>query len=240
MIISFYANCLYWEIQMKNGILNIAIDGPSGSGKSTLADRIAAEYGLIHIDTGALYRAVGLFMRDSGVASTDAAGVIAMLPQADVTMRLESGKGHVFLNGKKLGQEIRTPEISKYASDVSAIPEVREFLLETQRSIARTNGVVMDGRDIGTVILPDADVKIFLVASDEVRAARRVNELAAKGTVITLEEALEAMRTRDSNDKNRKASPAIPADDAVMLDNSSLDLDGTFDAAKSIIDRAIS
>lgn len=225
---------------MKNGILNIAIDGPSGSGKSTLADRIAAEYGLIHIDTGALYRAVGLFMRDSGVASTDAAGVIAMLPQADVTMRLESGKGHVFLNGKKLGQEIRTPEISKYASDVSAIPEVREFLLETQRSIARTNGVVMDGRDIGTVILPDADVKIFLVASDEVRAARRVNELAAKGTVITLEEALDAMRTRDSNDKNRKASPAIPADDAVMLDNSSLDLDGTFDAAKSIIDRAIS
>lgn len=222
---------------MKNGILTIAIDGPSGSGKSSLADRIAAEYNLIHIDTGALYRAIGLYVRDAGVASTDKQRVIELLPQIDVTMQLEDGKGVVYLGDKRLGAEIRTPEISKYASDVSAMPEVRAFLLETQRSIARTHGVVMDGRDIGTVILPDADVKIFLIASDEVRAQRRVAELAAKGTHITLQEALDAMRSRDNNDKNRKTAPAIPADDAILLDNSLLDLDGTFAAAKQIIDR---
>ncbi len=222
---------------MKNGILTIAIDGPSGSGKSSLADRIAAEYNLIHIDTGALYRAIGLYVRDAGVASTDKQRVTELLPQIDVTMQLEDGKGVVYLGDKRLGAEIRTPEISKYASDVSAMPEVRAFLLETQRSIARTHGVVMDGRDIGTVILPDADVKIFLIASDEVRAQRRVAELAAKGTHITLQEALDAMRSRDSNDKNRKTAPAIPADDAILLDNSLLDLDGTFAAAKQIIDR---
>lgn len=222
---------------MKNGILTIAIDGPSGSGKSSLADRIAAEYNLIHIDTGALYRAIGLYVRDAGVASTDKQRVIELLPQIDVTMQLEDGKGVVYLGDKRLGAEIRTPEISKYASDVSAMPEVRAFLLETQRSIARTHGVVMDGRDIGTVILPDADVKIFLIASDEVRAQRRVAELAAKGTHITLQEALDAMRSRDNNDKNRKTAPAIPADDAILLDNSPLDLDGTFAAAKQIIDR---
>lgn len=222
---------------MKNGILTIAIDGPSGSGKSSLADKIAAEYNLIHIDTGALYRAIGLYVRDAGVASTDRARVTELLPQIDVTMQLEDGKGVVYLGDKRLGAEIRTPEISKYASDVSAMPEVRAFLLETQRSIARTHGVVMDGRDIGTVILPDADVKIFLIASDEVRAQRRMAELAAKGTHITLQEALDAMRSRDNNDKNRKTAPAIPADDAILLDNSLLDLDGTFAAAKQIIDR---
>lgn len=223
---------------MKNGVLTIAIDGPSGSGKSSLADRIAAEYGLIHIDTGALYRAIGLYVRDAGVASTDAAGVISLLPHIDVTMRLENGKAAVYLADKKLGQEIRTPEISKYASDVSAIPEVRFFLLETQRGIARTNGVVMDGRDIGTVILPDADVKIFLTASDEIRAERRVAELLAKGQNVTAEQVLESMRSRDRNDKNRKTAPAVPADDAIMLDNTLLDIDGTFDAAKRIIDEA--
>ncbi len=223
---------------MKNGILTIAIDGPSGSGKSSLADRIATEYGLIHIDTGALYRAVGLYIRDAGVASTDTDGVIALLPYIDVTMRLEDGKGAVCLDGKKLEQEIRTPEISKYASDVSAIPEVRAFLLETQRGIARTHGVVMDGRDIGTVILPNADVKIFLVASDEVRAQRRVAELLAKGQNVTTEQVLESMRSRDHNDKNRKTAPAIPADDAVILDNTLLDIDGTFDAARRIIEEA--
>ncbi len=222
---------------MKNGILTIAIDGPSGSGKSSLADKIAAEYNLIHIDTGALYRAVGLYVRDAGVTSTDRARVVELLPQIDVTMQLENGKGVVYLGDKRLGAEIRTPEISKYASDVSAMPEVRAFLLETQRSIARTHGVVMDGRDIGTIILPDADVKIFLIASDEVRAQRRVAELAAKGTQISLQEALDAMRSRDNNDKNRETAPAIPASDAILLDNSLLDLEGTFAAAKQIIDR---
>lgn len=222
---------------MKNGILTIAIDGPSGSGKSSLADKIAAKYNLIHIDTGALYRAVGLYVRDAGVTSTDRARVVELLPQIDVTMQLENGKGVVYLGDKRLGAEIRTPEISKYASDVSAMPEVRAFLLETQRSIARTHGVVMDGRDIGTIILPDADVKIFLIASDEVRAQRRVAELAAKGTQISLQEALDAMRSRDNNDKNRETAPAIPASDAILLDNSLLDLEGTFAAAKQIIDR---
>lgn len=222
---------------MKNGILTIAIDGPSGSGKSSLADKIAAEYNLIHIDTGALYRAVGLYVRDAGVTSIDRARVVELLPQIDVTMQLENGKGVVYLGDKRLGAEIRTPEISKYASDVSAMPEVRAFLLETQRSIARTHGVVMDGRDIGTIILPDADVKIFLIASDEVRAQRRVAELAAKGTQISLQEALDAMRSRDNNDKNRETAPAIPASDAILLDNSLLDLEGTFAAAKQIIDR---
>ena len=225
---------------MKNGVLSIAIDGPSGSGKSSLADRIASEYGLIHIDTGALYRAVGLYVRNAGVLSTDTKGVIALLPDIDVTMRLEDGKGTVYLADRRLGQEIRTPEISKYTSDVSAIPEVRAFLLETQRSIAQTNGVVMDGRDIGTVILPDADVKIFLTASDEVRAERRAAELLAKGQSVTTEQVLESMRSRDSNDKNRKASPAIPAEDAVMLDNTLLDIDGTFAVARRIIDKVLS
>ncbi len=224
---------------MANKIVNIAIDGPSGSGKSSLADLIAAKYGFIHIDTGALYRTIGYYVCSKGVASDDAQGVIALLPQIHISMQLVGGKGIVFLADRQMGDEIRTPVISKYASDVSKIPEVRAFLLDLQRDIARQNNVVMDGRDIGTVILPQADVKVFLIASDIARATRRSLELAQKGQTLSVEDALKAMKNRDENDKNRTIAPAIPADDAFILDNSELDLQGTLAAIEPMIIKAL-
>ncbi|MBQ5791436.1 MAG: (d)CMP kinase, partial [Clostridia bacterium] len=153
--------------------INIAIDGPSGSGKSTLAKGLAAALGYIYIDTGALYRAIGLFAARHGVSAESPEDVVPLLPLMDLQMRLENGGNAVYLDGVRLGEEIRTSSASHYASQVSKVPEVRAFLLETQRNIARTNNVIMDGRDIGTVILPDAEVKIFLIADNRARAARR-------------------------------------------------------------------
>ena len=215
--------------------MRIALDGPSGAGKSTVAKALAKRLGIIYVDTGALYRTVGLYVKNQGVSKDDEEKVIALLPEINLGMEFINGEQIVTLNGVNVGDTIRTGEIAMYASRVSAIPEVRAFLLETQRKIARENSVVMDGRDIGTVILPDAEVKIFMFASAEARAKRRYLELVAKGENCTLEGVLEDIKTRDHNDSTRKTAPAVPADDAVMLDNSDLDIEGTVNAVIEII-----
>lgn len=215
----------------------IALDGPSGSGKSTLAKNLAKHYGFVYIDTGALYRTIGLFVAERGIASDDVKSIIACLPEIKIEMKLIDGGGAVYLGNKLIGNEIRTPLISKYASDVSKIPEVREFLLETQRSIARENNVIMDGRDIGTVILPDAQVKMFVTASIEARAKRRYAELCERGVETTYEAVLSDMQWRDANDSGREIAPAIPAEDAIMFDNSGLDIAQTVEKAIEIIDK---
>lgn len=201
-------------------MIQIAIDGPSGAGKSTVAKAVARELGIIYVDTGALYRTIGYFVRSRNVDPKDPVGVAALLPEISVELKYENGRQIVCLNGEDLGDRIRTPEMSMYASAVSAIPAVRDFLLETQRKIARENSVIMDGRDIGTVILPNADVKIFLTASDECRAMRRRDELVAKGIEVSYEEVLSDMKERDRNDSTRSVAPAVAAEDAVLFDNS--------------------
>lgn len=215
--------------------MKIALDGPSGAGKSSLARAIAKQLHIVYVDTGALYRSIGLFVRGREIDPKDAPAVIACLPDIRLEMVFEGGEQHIYLCGEDVGDRIRTPEISMYASAVSAIPAVREYLLETQREIARKTDVIMDGRDIGTVILPDAEVKIFLTASAEARARRRTLELAAKGIETTYEEVLADMRERDNNDSTRKTAPAIPAEDAVFLDNSDLTAEETVTAALAII-----
>ena len=201
-------------------MIQIAIDGPSGAGKSTVAKAVARELGIIYVDTGALYRTIGYFVRSRDVDPKDPVGVAALLPEISVELKYENGRQIVCLNGEDLGDRIRTPEMSMYASAVSAIPAVRAFLLETQRKIARENSVIMDGRDIGTVILPNANVKIFLTASDECRATRRRDELVAKGIEVTYEEVLADMIERDRNDSTRSVAPAVAAEDAILFDNS--------------------
>ena len=218
---------------------SVAIYGPSGSGKSTLAKALAKKYGFIYVDTGALYRAIGLYIQNKCLMSTDVDGIIASLPEIRIEMRLNDGQSEVWLNGSPVGDEIRTPMSSIYASDVSKIPQVRQFLLSLQRDIAAANSVIMDGRDIGTVILPDAQVKIFMTASDEKRALRRYNELISKGIKTTYDEVLKDVKWRDENDRNRTVAPAVPAPDAVFLDNSGLDAAETVDAASAIIDKAL-
>lgn len=219
--------------------INIAIDGPSGSGKSTLAKMLAATLGYVYIDTGALYRTVGLFAMQNGISADKPEDVVPLLDKLDLQMRLEDGGNAVYLNGTKVGAEIRTSEASVYASQVSKVPAVRAFLLDTQRSIAKQNNVIMDGRDIGTVILPDAQVKIYMSASPEQRAKRRLAELVAKGEEITLEQVLADIKWRDENDASRDIAPAKPAEDAVFLDNSDLTLEGMLEAAMAIVGKAI-
>lgn len=203
---------------MKN--FQIAIDGPSGAGKSTVAKALAAELGIVYVDTGALYRTIGYFVRSKNADPKDAKSVISLLPEIQVELVYRNGAQEVLLNGEAMGDKIRTPEISMYASAVSAIPEVRAFLLDTQRSIASRTSVIMDGRDIGTVILPNADVKIFLSASNECRAKRRYDELLAKGIETTYEEVVADMTERDKNDRERTVAPAVAAPDAIPFDNS--------------------
>ena len=201
-------------------MIQIAIDGPSGAGKSTVAKALAAKLGIIYVDTGALYRTVGYFVRSKDTDPKDARAVEALLPQIRIDLGYENGTQVVRLNGEDLGDRIRTPEMSMYASAVSAIPAVRSFLLDTQRDIARRHSVIMDGRDIGTVILPNADVKIFLTASDQCRAQRRCDELNAKGIATTYEEVLADMIARDRADSTRAVAPAVAAPDAIPFDNS--------------------
>ena len=201
-------------------MIKIAIDGPGGAGKSTVAKALAARLGIVYVDTGALYRTVGYFVRSMDTDPKDAAAVEALLPKIRIELAYENGTQHVYLNGEDLGDRIRTPEMSMYASAVSAIPAVRAFLLETQREISQKNSVIMDGRDIGTVILPDADVKIFLTASDECRAKRRYDELMAKGIDAKYEDVLAELIARDHADSTRSIAPAVAAPDAVVFDNS--------------------
>ncbi len=217
-------------------MIKIAIDGPSGSGKSSLAKALAKEMNFIYVDTGALYRTVGLFMIRNGVSLDDNESIVKKLAGLEVSLCHDNeGTQHVLLNGEDVGDSIRTPDVSSAASKVSAIPEVRAFLLNTQRDIAKSHNVIMDGRDIGTVIFPDAQVKVFLVADDKARALRRYKELKEKGKDVTLEEIIATMIERDKNDRTRKEAPAVPASDAVLLDNSALDLNGTVEAVKKII-----
>ena len=216
-------------------MLKIAIDGPGGAGKSTVAKAVAAKMGIVYVDTGALYRTVGYYVRQKDIDPKDRQGVSAILGEITIEIKYVDGKQHVYLNGEDLGDRIRTPEMSMYASAVSAIGEVRSFLLDTQRDIAKKNSVIMDGRDIGTVIFPDAEVKIFLFANDEVRAKRRYLELQEKGIETTYEEVLSDMQKRDENDRTRAVAPCLPAEDAVMLDSSYLNIDETVEAILGII-----
>lgn len=218
-------------------MIKIAIDGPSGAGKSTVAKALAARMGIVYVDTGALYRTVGYAAVSAGISTKDAAAIEALLPSIKVDVRYENGTQCVYLNGENLGDKIRRPEISMAASDVSAIPAVRAFLLDTQRDIAKRNSVVMDGRDIGTVILPDAEVKIFMVASPEARAERRTRELAEKGIAANYEDVLREMKERDAQDSGRAIAPAIPAPDAVHLDNSGMTIEQSVEAVIAIIEQ---
>ena len=216
-------------------MIQIAIDGPSGAGKSSVAKAVAARLGIVYVDTGALYRTVGYYVRAQGVTREDSDGIVNCLPQISIEVRYENGAQHVYLNGEDLGDRIREPEISMYASAVSAVPAVRSFLLDTQRDIAAKNSVIMDGRDIGTVILPNADVKIFMTASDEARAKRRTLELQAKGMDVRYEDVLREMRERDHNDSTREVAPAVAADDAVLLDNSGMTVEESADAVIALV-----
>ena len=204
----------------------IAIDGPAGAGKSTIARMAARELGFIYVDTGALYRAIGLAAQRRGMGAKDTADVTAMLPQLTVELDFnENGEQIVLLDGEDVSAFIRTPEISMMASGVSAIPEVRAFLLELQRDMARRHNVIMDGRDIGTVVLPGAQIKIFVTASAECRARRRYDELIAKGTDVTFEDVLSDVVARDYADSHREIAPLKPADGAVLVDTSGENLE---------------
>lgn len=214
----------------------IAIDGPSGAGKSTLSQAVAKELGIIYVDTGAIYRSVGLYIFRNGIDPKDAAAVEALLPDIHIELRHEKdGLQHMLLNSEDVTSEIRKPEMSLYASDVSAIPAVRAFLLEMQREFSRRYSVIMDGRDIGTVVLPQAEVKIFLTASAEERARRRFQELQQRGTPQSYEEVLQQVRQRDLNDSSRAAAPLRQAEDAVLLDTTHLNFQQSKEAILSLI-----
>lgn len=208
----------------------VAIDGPSGAGKSTLAKALAKELGFVYVDTGAIYRSIGYFAYQRGVDPTDRSAVEALLPEIHLEILYrDDGLQHMVLNGQDITREIRLPEISLYASKVSAIPAVRAFLLEMQRDMARKHSVIMDGRDIGTVVLPSADVKIFLTATAEDRARRRFLELEERGTPQPYEKLLAEMRERDHNDSSRAAAPLRAAEDAVVLDTTGNTFQQSFD-----------
>ncbi len=218
------------DIDMKH--INVAIDGPGGAGKSTISKAVAKRLGIIYVDTGALYRTVGYFARENGLSVEDAKVselITPLLDKINIEIAYVDGSQHVILNGSDLGDKIREPEISMFASACSSVGNVRAFLLEAQKKLARENSVIMDGRDIGTVILPDADVKIFMTASDEARAMRRYNELLAKGQDVKFEDVLRELTERDKADSSRAVAPLKPADDAHIFDNSDYDFDASVD-----------
>ena len=212
-----------------------AIDGPVGAGKSSIAREAAKKLGFIYVDTGALYRAVGLYCHRCGTNMKDPADIASRLPEIKPEIRRCDGVQHIYLNGEDVSSEIRLPEISMAASAVSAVPEVRAALLGIQRGIAAENNVIMDGRDIGTVVLPNAQVKIFLTAAPEIRAKRRYDELCAKGVQTTFEEVLADLNKRDYDDSHRAAAPLKQADDAVLADTSGLDFEQSCELICSLI-----
>lgn len=207
----------------------VAIDGPSGAGKSTIAKLCAEALGFLYVDTGAIYRTVGVAVKRAGIDPKDEHAVESLLPDVHITMQYDdTGLQHMFLNGEDVTTAIRKPDISLYASAVSAHPPVRAFLLEMQRSLARENSVVMDGRDIGTVVLPKADVKIFLTAAPEDRARRRYEELLQRGTKTSYDKVFKDLLLRDKNDRARTVAPLVPAPDAIAIDTTGNSLNESF------------
>ncbi|MDY2969480.1 MAG: (d)CMP kinase [Butyricicoccus pullicaecorum] len=220
---------------MNQDVIAVAIDGPAGAGKSTIARAAAAQLGFVYVDTGALYRTIGLAVCRRGIDGTDVPGILTTLPEIQVGLTYQDGAQHVLLDGEDVSDAIRTPQISTYASQVSSVPEVRAYLLDLQRDLARRQSVIMDGRDIGTVILPDAKVKIFLTASPEKRAARRCAELREKGQDVTVEGILADMERRDALDASRAVAPLKQAEDAVLVDTSDLTLEQSIEAVLTVI-----
>lgn len=220
---------------MNQDVIAVAIDGPAGAGKSTIARAAAAQMGFVYVDTGALYRTIGLAVCRRGIDGTDVPGILTTLPEIQVGLTYQDGAQHVLLDGEDVSDAIRTPQISTYASQVSSVPEVRAYLLDLQRDLARRQSVIMDGRDIGTVILPDAKVKIFLTASPEKRAARRCAELREKGQDVTVEGILADMERRDALDASRAVAPLKQAEDAVLVDTSDLTLEQSIEAVLTVI-----
>ena len=205
-------------------MINVAIDGPAGAGKSTIARAAAKELGFVYVDTGALYRAIGVYSLRCASDTKNPEAVANTLPHIRVELQFQNGVQHVLLNGEDVSEDIRTPQASMAASDVSAVPAVRQFLFDLQRDIAAKNNCIMDGRDIGTVVLPHAEVKIFLTASPEARAMRRFKELQEKGATDTYETVLADLKQRDYNDSHRAVAPLKPAADSILVDTSSLTL----------------
>ncbi len=218
-------------------MLSIAIDGPAGAGKSTLAKRLAESIGFLYVDTGAIYRSVGLFAHKQNKNCECDQEVISVLPDLELTITHEAdGLQHMLMNGEDVTFQIRQNEVSRLASLVSRIPEVREFLLKTQRNMAKQHSVVMDGRDIGTVILPDAALKIFLTASVEERAKRRHAELLQKGSQVSFEQICSEISSRDEQDSNRTIAPLKAAEDAIVVDTSILDLEESFQVLRGLVE----
>ena len=208
---------------------NVAIDGPAGAGKSTIAKLVAKEKGYIYVDTGAMYSALAIHFLEKKVSAEETDQVVAACKDAEVTIVYEEGVQQVYLNGKNVTGQLRTEEVGNMASKTSAIPEVRAKLLELQRGLARSSDVIMDGRDIGTNILPDADVKIYLTASVETRAKRRFDELTERGELCNLEEIKKDIRERDTRDMNREIAPLKQAEDAILVDSSNMGISEVVD-----------
>ena len=218
-----------------NKVYSVAIDGPAGAGKSTMARRAAAELNFVYVDTGAIYRTVAYAVAEHSIRPDETEKIDALLPKLDLKLAWKDGVQHMYLDGRDVSTKIRLPEVSAMASKVSALPPVRAFLLDTQRNVAKTNSVIMDGRDIGTVVLPDADIKIYLSASAQVRAKRRFLELQEQGRRDTYEEVLQDMIERDYRDMHREIAPLKQAEDAVLLDTSELSLEESIEALLIII-----
>jgi cytidylate kinase len=224
-------------ITMKH--INIAIDGPSGAGKSTLARMTASRLGLIYVDTGAMYRCIGLYAVNNGIDSKDKEKVTASLENINIDMKYVDSLQRMYLNGEDVTDQIRTPAVTAAASAVSAIPAVRSFLLDTQRELASTNSVIMDGRDIGTVVLPSAELKIFLTASAEDRAKRRYAEFMEKNIDISFEQVLSDIIARDKQDSERDVAPLRPADDAILVDTTGNTLEESFELIRGLAESVV-
>lgn len=217
---------------------NIAIDGPAGAGKSTIAKKLAADLGYVYVDTGAMYRAMAYYFLQNGIDAKDEAAIAEACPKVDVTIKYVDGEQQVILNGENVNGVIRKEEVGNMASATSVYPVVRTKLVDLQRQLAAHENVIMDGRDIGTVVLPNANVKIYLTASSKVRAQRRYDELTAKGVVCDIDAIEKDIIDRDYRDMHRETSPLKQADDAVLLDSSNLDIDGVVTSMKKIIKEA--
>ena len=216
-------------------MIAVAIDGPAGAGKSSIARKVAEEIGFIYVDTGALYRSIGLHMLKKNIFPGDEQAVPRELEHVDIALEFKDGEQRVILCGEDVSDLIRTSEVSTASSQVSAIPAVREFLLELQKNMAKTHNVIMDGRDIGTVVLPDAQVKVFLTASAEERAKRRHKEMLEKGNEADLSAILEEIKERDERDANREIAPLVPAKDAVFVDTTGMTMQEVIDTLKELI-----